>query len=192
VRLDLRERDGEKTAVALFVTEPRKLAVHIDLLDSKGGAVPGAGGGTSGGIRLLGMRGRAADVRQVRFTVFTNHCRVVCELPPIPNLPAAGQPVENLFEVHIPEVQIGSEYELRELIGQMTQMTFVYPPGGDVMPTSLFPLTFTNITPAQLLVEYGGYLTNGYGVIVDEQKQEIRVDPTQFEKVKRWIRQKLP
>jgi len=192
MQINLRPRDGETNAVALFVTEPTKLAVQIDLLDGEGRLLPSDGGGTGGLVRFVGCRGVAAEVKRARFTVFTNHHRVVCDLPPIPNLPNTTKPVANLFDVAIPRVQIQQEYQLRDVIGNMTQMTFVYPPFGDTMPAGLFPLDFTNITPAQLLVEYAGYLTNGYGVVVDEKKNEIRVEPTQFEKLKRWIKQKLP
>ena len=192
LRMDLRLRAGETNAVALFVTEPPKLAVRIELLDDQGRELPGSGGGTSSGIRVVGLRGEATDVKRARFTVYTNHYRVLCELPPIPNLPVVGQPMANLFDVRIPDVQIQREYELRDIIGNMTEMTFAYPPFGDTMPTSLFPMHFTNVTASELLVEYDRYLTNSYRVIADDKKNEIRVEPTQFEKVKRWIQQWLP
>ncbi len=192
LQIGLQHGEAETNAVALFVTEPPKLAVHVELLDERGRELPGNGGGTDGGIRMVRMRGWAADAKGVRFTVYTNHHRVVCELPPILNLPAVGQPVANLFDVRIPDVQIRNEYQLREVIGNVTEMNFAYPPFGDTMPTSLFPMNFTNVTPARLLVEYDRYLTNGYGVIVDEKKNEIRVEPTRFEQVKRWIQRKLP
>jgi len=190
-RINLGERGEETNAVALFVTEPVKLAVHLELLDERGKEFSGNGGGTSGGMRMVGVRGSAAGVKQVRMTVFTNHQRVVLSLPPIPNLPVTGTKVANLFEVPIPRVYIQREYKLRELIGGLTQMPFQYPSSGDQLPTSLFPLTLTNVTPAELLKIYQGNMTNANSVVVDEQKLEIRVEPTRFEKIKRWIKQKL-
>lgn len=187
MRLSLQQREGETNSVAILVTEPPKLAVHVELLDSAGREISGSGGNSGSGVRTMGLRCVAGDVKRVRFSVFTNHYRVVCELPPIPNLPGGGGAVSNLFEVRIPQVQISREYEWRQLIGAVAQMDFGYPPMGDAMPVSFFPLTFTNITPAQLMVEYERHMTNGYGVVVDEQKNEIRVEPTRFEKAKRWL-----
>lgn len=187
MRLKWQQRDGETNSFAIIVTEPPKLAVHVELLDAAGREISGSGGNSGSGVRTLGLRCAAEDVKRVRFTVYTNHYRVVCEVPPIPNLPGAGGPVSNLFAVHIPQVQIQREYEFRELIGALVQMDFRNPIVGDTMPTTLFPLSFTNITPAQMLLEYERYLTNGYGVVVDEKKNEIRVEPTRFEKAKRWL-----
>ncbi len=191
LRLDLRRSEKETNAVAAFVTEPRRLAVHFELLDAQGKVLPGAGGGSSGAIRIVGLRGRAVDVKQVRFIVFTNHHRVVLTLPPIPNLPAEYQNVDNLFNVRIPRVNIEREYELRQLLEETTQMKFAHTSWQDDIPTNMFPMLRTNVTPAQLVAEYRQSLTNGCTVVVDEKKQEIRVEPTQAEKIKRWVKQKL-
>lgn len=191
LRISLGASDREAESVALFATEPPKLAVHAEFLDEQGKVVDGGGGGTSGSFRLAGVRARVSEVKRVRFTTYTNHCRVALMLPPLPNLPAGNQNVADLFSVTAPEVQFEREYELRDFIGSLTQLRFAYPPGGDSIPTNQFPMSFTNVTPAQLLAEYRRHLTNGCTVIVDEAKQEIRVEPTLSEKVKRWIREKL-
>lgn len=191
ITLTLSQKENQTNAVALFVTEPPRLAVHCELLDEQGRKLVGDGGGASGGMRLVGLRGRATEVKQVRFTVFTNHHRVILTLPPIPNLPAAGLPAANLFDVAIPRLEILREYELRDVIEDMTQMRFAYPPGGNMVPTNLFPLTLTNVTPAGLMAIYRSHLTNNCTIVVDEARQEIRIEPTQFEKIRRWVKQKL-
>ena len=191
LRLDLQSSGKEAYAFAAFVTEPRRLAVHFELLDAHGKVLEGNGGGSSDAIRIVGLRGCAADVKQVRFTVFTNHHQVVLTLPPIPNLPAEYQNVDNLFNLRIPQVNIEREYELQQLLGDATQMKFAYSAWGNELPTNVFPMVLTNVTPAQLLAVYRQHLTNGCTVVVDEKKQEIRVEPTQAEKVKRWVKQKL-
>ena len=124
LRLDLRSSEKETNAVAAFVTEPRRLAV-----------------------RIVGLRGRAADVKQVRFIVFTNHHRVVLPLPPIPNLPAEYQNVDNLFNVRIPQLNIEREYEFRQLLEETTQMKFAHTSWQDYILTNLFPMLRTNVPP---------------------------------------------
>ena len=76
-------------------------------------------------------------------------------------------------------------------IGVATQLRFFRPADADTMTTNLFPMVLTNVTAAQLLAVYRQHLTNGCTVVVDEMKQEIRVEPTQAEKIKRWLKQKL-
>jgi hypothetical protein len=88
-------------------------------------------------------------------------------------------------------VNFGREYELREFVADLTQMKFSYPSIGDTMPTNLFPMTLTNVTPAEVLTLYRRNITNTFTVVVDAQKQEIRVEPTMFEKARRWVMQKL-
>ena len=109
----------------------------------------------------------------------------------LPGLAPAGQPVQNLFDVTVPRATFQYEYQLRDFIGQVTEMKFVYPPGGDSMPTNLFPLAVTNATAAELMLFYQGHLTNSLRITVDESRQQIRCEPTPLEKVKRWVRQKL-
>lgn len=190
-RFGLDTSGKETNAVALYATEPPGLAVHVEILDAQGKEFEAHGGGTSGAIRVAGFRGRTADVDQVRFTVFTNHHRVVLTLPPIPNLPPEYQHVANLFDVRIPRVKVQREYDLQRLISDATQMKFAYTRWQSGMQTNSFPLDLTNVTPAQLVHIYQGNLTNGCMVVVDEQKQEIRVEPTPLEKVKSWLKQKL-
>jgi hypothetical protein len=190
-RIDLRSREKETNALALFVTEPRRLGVQIELLNARGKVMESSGGGGSAGLRVAGGRGHAEDVKQVRFTVYTNHHRVVLQLPPLPNLPPEYQHVDNLFDVRLPQVQIDYEYEFQRAIEQTTQMKFRYTPFTVNMPTNMFPMLRTNVTPAELLAEYRRNLTNTCTVVVDEQKNEIRVELKQVEKLKQWLRNKL-
>jgi hypothetical protein len=191
MRIDLQRRDKETNALALFVSEPRQLAVHIDLLDGRGRILESSGGGSGSGLRVAGIRGRAEDVKKVRFTVYTNHHRVVLLLPPLPNLPPEYLHVDNLFETRLPQIRINYEYEFQRAIEQATQMKFKYSSWLPSMPTNLFPMLRTNVTPTELLMEYRRHLTNTCTVVVDEQKNEIRVEPTQAEKIKQWLKKKL-
>ena len=191
IEMRLANREGERNSVLAYACEPAGLAVHVKGLDAKGKVINERGGYGGGIIRSMGLKALPPDVRQLRLTVFTNHHRVVIPLPPVPSLSAGNLPVANLFDVHVPLAQFRGEYELRQFIGEVTQMNFAYPPGGDTMPTNLFPLTVTNTTPALLLVEYRRQLTNGCTVVVDEVKQEIHVEPTQAEKIRRWMKQNL-
>ena len=191
MRVNLRQSKGETNAMAVFLTEPSGLAVQCELLNEKGKIAPGRSGSSSGSMRMVGLLGRAEDVKWMRFTVYTNHHRVVLRIPPIPNLPSAGQNVANLFETPIPLAVIDSEYELRELIGGLTQMEFRYPSFGYSIPTNVFPVTLTNATPADLMTFYRRNLTNNCTFVVDEKKQEIRFEPTLLEKARQWVKQKL-
>lgn len=191
LRLDLHNSDKDPTAIAAFVTEPRQLAVHFELLDAHGEVLGGTGGGSLNAIHVVRLRGRPADVKLVRFTVFTNHHRVVLTLPPIPNLPAENQNVDNLFNVRIPRVKITREYQLRELLEGTTQMRFAHTSWQNGVPTNMFPMLRTNVTPAQLIAEYRQSLTNRCTVVVDGKKNEIRVEPTRLEKIKQWLKLKL-
>jgi len=191
MRISLRQRESQASAVAVFVTEPQGLAVHFDLCDEQGNSFEGNGGGTAGGIRVVGLRANAPEVKRVRLAVSTNHHRVLLTLPPVPNLPAGNQPVQNLFDVPVPMVKFQTEYQLRDYIGQLTQMKFAYFSAGNTMPTNVFPMVLTNVTAADLLALYQRHLTNNLMVAVDEKKLEIRVEPTPLERAKRWVRQKL-
>lgn len=190
MRLTLNQAEGKTNAMAIFVAEPPELAIQCELLDAQGKEFPGRGGGTAGGFRMTALEGRVEDVQWVRFTVYTNHHRVVLRIPPVPKLPS-GQSVANLFEVPIPLVTFNRQYELRDYIGSITQMKFQYPSLGDNMPTNLFPMTVTNTTPAELLTLYRRNITNTMTVVVDQKKQEIRLEPTLWEKALRWVKQKL-
>jgi hypothetical protein len=191
IRLTLQESKDKAKAMAVFAVEPPGLTVHYALLNELGKEFGGGGGGTSGSLQMVGVEGRAEDVKWVQITVYTNHQRVVLRLPPIPSLPGAGQSYANLFEVPVPRVNFSREYELREFIGGVTQMEFRYPSIGDTIPTNLFPMSLTNVTPAEILALYRRNITNTFTVVVDEKKLEIRVEPTPFEKAKRWLKQKL-
>jgi hypothetical protein len=191
IRLTLSESKEKAKGMAVFAVEPTGLAIHYALLNEQGKDFGGGGGGTSGSLRMVGFEGRVQDVKWVRFTVYTNHQRVVLRLPPIPRLPGAKQNYANLFDVPVPLVNFGREYELREFVADLTQMKFSYPSIGDTMPTNLFPMTLTNVTPAEVLALYRRNITNTFTVVVDAQKQEIRVEPTMFEKARRWVMQKL-
>jgi len=189
-RVRFQQRENQTNATALFLTEPPGLAVQIEMLDEQGKELPGAGGGSSGSLREVGFRGFVEEAKQMRLTVFTNHYLVLIELPPVPGLPvmSAGS---NLFDTPIPLARADHEYQLREFIGDSTQMRFPYPSGGDQLPTNLFPLTLTNVTPGDLLTFYRRNMTNFDTLVVDERKLEIRVEPTPLEKAKRWVKQKL-
>jgi hypothetical protein len=190
-RLTLRKAEGKAQAMGVLMTEPPELAVHYALLDGQGKVLDGGRGGSSGGIKLIGVQGRAEDVKSVRFTVHTNHHRVVLRIPPLPNLPGSQQNYANLFEVPVPLMEFRRDYELREFIGGMTQMKFRYSSLDGPMPTNLFPMMLTNVTPAEILALYRRNITNTLTVVMDEKKQEIRVEPTMLEKAKRWVKQKL-
>lgn len=189
-RIRFQTRENQTNATALFLAEPSGLAVHIELLDEHGRELPGAGGGTSGNLREVGFRGLPEEAKRMRLTVFTNHYLILVELPPIPALATATGGL-NLFETIIPLVKVDREYELRDMIGDLTQMRFQHPRGGNQLPTNLFPVTLTNVTPGDLLTFYRRNMTNMNTVVVDEKKQEIRVEPTLYEKAKRWVKQKL-
>jgi hypothetical protein len=191
IRLTLRESKDKAKGMAVFAVEPTGLAIHYALLNEQGKEFGGGGGGTSGSLRMVGFEGKAQDVKWVQLTVYTNHQRIVLRLPPIPGLPGAKQSYANLFEVPVPRVNFSREYDLRDFIGSLVQMEFRYPSIGDTMPTNLFPLTLTNTTPAEMLALYRRNMTNTFIVVVDAQKQEIRVEPTMFEKARRWVMQKL-
>lgn len=191
IEINLQDGTDSTNSVALFVTEPVGLAVHFELLGEHGRVFEGNGGGTSGGMRVVEVRARAEDVKQVRCSVFTNHYRVVIPVPPIPNLPAAGQNATNLFEVTVPLATLQREDELRELVRAITQMNFRYPPGGDLMPTNLFPMALTNVTPAELVAIYQHGITNSYTLLVDEAKQEIRFEMIWYDKFKQWLKRML-
>ncbi|MEY4387825.1 MAG: hypothetical protein RLY20_3108 [Verrucomicrobiota bacterium] len=190
IRFVLRGAGQGTGALALFVTEPRGLAVHIDLLNGNG-AVLGSGADGFCGVRDVRARSRAEDVRAVRLTVFTNHHHAVYTLPPIPNLLPENRAVGNLFDVKIPFVRVGDDYEFRQVIQEATLMEFSYVDWQNGLPKNLLPMVRTNVTAGQLLMEYRRNLTNTCAVVVDEKKNEIRIEPTQAEKIKRWLRQKL-
>jgi len=190
-RIAFRPSKVQTNAMALFATEPRRLVVSCELLDSRGNALGGRGGSSSDGMRQVDLQGRVEDVKWVRYTVYTNHYRVVFRIPPIPKLPPASQNISNLFDVPIPLVQINSEDYLCAMIARPTQMRFRCLGTCPSMPTNLFPLTLTNATPADLLTLYRQSITNAYTVVVDDQKHEIRVELTPLEKAKGWVKQKL-
>ncbi len=52
-------------------------------------------------------------------------------------------------------------------------------------------LAETNTTPAQLLAEYRRQPTNGWIVVVDEPRNELRLQFSPLEKIRRWLKQKL-
>lgn len=191
IRMGVSKPEGETRAFAVFLTQPRRLSFDCALLDAQGNESGSEGGRTFGGIRIVRLKDRAEDVKWIRFTAHTNHHRVVVRIPPLPNPPAASQSPANLFDVRVPLVKFDREYAIREFLGGLTQMKFRYPQIGDTMPTNLFPMSLTNVTPADLLAIYRRNMTNTCTVVVDDQKHEIRIEPTLMEKTKRWVEQKL-
>jgi hypothetical protein len=190
-QINLPSGDASNNTVALFVTEPEKLAVHVELLGEQGRAIEASGGGTSGSLRVVGVHARAENVRQVRFAVFTNHHRVIIPVPTIPNLPPACQNATKLFEVPIPIATIQRECELRNVVQALTQMNFRYPPGGDLMPPDLLPMTVANVIPAGLIAICQRSIAKAYMLVVEEAKQEFRFEMNWHDRFKQWLQRKL-
>lgn len=180
---------GEKSS-AIFVTDPLGFSVQIALLDERGRVIEGHSGMTSENIKAVGVATNAEAVKRIRFTVFTNHHRVVIPLPPLAGLPPENQNVRDLFDVRIPRAEIRNEYDFRSFIGHVTQMEFKYSQT-NVFPTGYFPRVFTNVTPAELLQLHGHLLGSERMFVVDRDKLEIRVEPPAWRKLWLWTKAKL-
>jgi hypothetical protein len=191
MEIQLGPSGNESNSLLLYACEPPGLAVLVDCLDAEGKRIAQQGGSGGGAVRSLGLGAKVPEGSRVQLTVFTNHHLVSIPLGPIPGLPAENQGLGNLFAARVPWVQFQTEEEMREFIGRATQMSFLGPPTGNLMPAGHFPLVRTNTTPALLLAEFRPYLPRGYHLAVDERRQEIRIEPTLLVKGITWLRQKL-
>jgi hypothetical protein len=187
MKVQLKSNDEKPHAVAAMVTSPRGLAVHLEFLNAGRKVIADGGGGTSGSFRLTGIGTNAAAVKWVRWTVYTNHHRVIVLLPPLPNLPPENQNLADLAQVRIPRARFADEYQLRQFLGEVTQMSFNYSLT-NVIPAQNFPASFTNTSPAELLGTYRRWLPSGYVFVFDPPKNEIRVELTK--PMKAWLRLK--
>jgi hypothetical protein len=181
----------EKNSFLLFASEPPNLTVRAEGLDENGKVIDTAGGFGAGAFHSVGLKAHTEEVKQVRLNVFTNHYVVVIPIPAIPGLPPQNWQVRNLFAVRIPAVRLEREDDLRRLIGKVTEMEFVYPPFGDIMPKESFPILRTNTTPADLLAEYTRHMPWGFHLVVDEKRQELRPQQTDLAKAVTWVKQHL-
>ncbi|MGV3755241.1 MAG: hypothetical protein ACO1QS_07655 [Verrucomicrobiota bacterium] len=162
--------DGKKTSFHIPLTQPNRPqkecvfiyhceanAQHkpfeLEYLDAAGKKIETAGGGSSSGQIIQGLRGELANVKKIRVRKYLSGHRVIIRLPGLPELPPENQNVDNLFRVRAPMLKFNREYEQAEYIRRITQMDLVHVTTPN-FPPGTYPRWFTNATPVEVLEDY--------------------------------------
>lgn len=123
------------------------------------------------------------EAKRVRVKSYRHVRRIVFSVPELAGLPVEKSSVTNLFDVKIPLVMVRDDHEMLELIGRTVQMEVVRLPPGPALHGG-FPRVYRNVTPAQLLGEYGrGPITRRHLITVNSTDNTIKV---QLNPLGRW------
>lgn len=134
-------------------TAPYHKPFDLEYLDAAGKKVETAGGGSSSGQIIQGVRGELANVKKIRVRKYLSGHRVVIHLPGLPGLPPENHNVDNLFRVRAPMLKFEREYEHAEYIRRITQMDLAHISTPN-FPPGTYPRWFTNATPVEVLEDY--------------------------------------
>jgi hypothetical protein len=178
-------QDHQSETAFTFVGSPSAYPVPLDILflDADGKQLPGAGGSSSGFTKTESTRASRSEVASLQVRQYTQSKRLVIRLPELPGLPEENRGVKNLFDVRIPHCRVRREYELRALVGDLVQMDVTSPSTRSPSPL-VFPRSYTNTTPRDLLDDWRRFLLPGTRLKVDSQKNLIRTEPPPWRK---WL-----
>ncbi len=164
-------QSSQKECLFLYHSDPSASfnVFELEHLNAEGKRIETAGGGSSGGQIIQGVRGELADVKKIRVRKYTQGHRVVIRLPRLPGVPPVNQKVENLFLVRAPMLKFEREYEQSEYIRRITQldMTHISTPN---LPAGTYPRWFTNATPVDVLEDYAQVMGVQGQLYVNQEK----------------------
>lgn len=156
------------------------LGTHLEFLGADGKVI-GEGGGSK--IIVNSVAVEAEEVKRVRVKSYRHVRRIVFSVPELAGLPVEKSSVTNLFDVKVPLIMVRDDHEMLELIGRTVQMEVVRLPPGPALHGG-FPRVYRNVTPAQLLGEYGrGPITSRHSITVNSTDNTIEV---QLNPLGRW------
>ena len=147
--------------------------VEVEVWGKNGKKLQGGNAGTSGNLMKVTVDGFADDIEEVRLKYYTKKYRVIFTIPELPGLPEQNRGVKNLFEVHVPYMNLQYEYDFQHGISKLLQMEQSH--FALNFPNAYFPSVRSNTTPRELFLEMEGLLANKDSQLVaDPVKNEIR------------------
>lgn len=184
--------DGEDGCSAVLLLEPdaHPMPVDFELLDARGEALPGAGGGSSGRMVIKSVRAALGEVSTVRLLYYPHHRRVRFRLPEIPGLPKTDAPVGNLFDIRVPYARFRYESSLRQWVEKVLQFK-IRSRVSPTLPPGTLPLTFTNATAGEILQAYLEFHPPNIGAWVNEDTHELVISRSKLaelgDQVLKWL-----
>lgn len=166
VSFNLAEESGKPTSTFAFLFWPSVSSVPVDINLVGENLLPLKSGGASSmdNLHLATIRDEVPPTSKIQLTYYPHIYRAVFTLPELPGLPEENRNLKNLFDAHIPIMQIMQEYEFASTLGHLVAgvphiFTLNYPQG-------YFPRYYTNTTPAELLAELTSLTPATHGPIV--------------------------
>ncbi len=180
VNIGLPRKPDETREGLLFVCQPgvRASPFTIELLDADGAVISG-GGGTSGMHALYFVpRDRSGDVERIRIIRRKTLRRVFFHLPYWPGLPPENANVDNLFDVHIPYVNLKEDLELERFFRSSLQLSEFRRTLGARRTAGFLPREYTDTSVRDILKEYVDALDAAYSLSSDCDTLEVH--PSDF------------
>jgi hypothetical protein len=120
--------------------------------------------------------GSPEQLKEIRLKHYPNLHRLVVTLPELPGLPESNRNLTNLFDLHIPHLNVQAPQDLPRELGKLLQMDVKYIAFGSHAYTNRsFQNQRTNTTARGLFTEISSYRQSKYDqLVVDSEKNEIR------------------
>jgi hypothetical protein len=176
--------DRAKTVFAfLGIPRANPVPVEFQFLGREGKRLQGAGGGSSGGLKIVSAQARRDEVAHLLARRYTQFKRLIISLPEIPGLPEDNGAVQNLFDVLIPHLLVRRQDDLQKILGKVVQMDVTTGSMASPPPLS-FPRFYTNATARDLLADLKRLHIKGTVLEVDPENHVIRTEPPAW---RRWL-----
>jgi hypothetical protein len=167
-----------------------EMPIQLELLDESGKKLDDSGGGSSDQILISSVFEKVDHVKTIRLKYYPHLYRLVWTIPELPGLPEENRNLKNLFDVRVPYMRFRSEWDYQENLKQLVAMDM--DPLAITYPNGYFPLTRTNFTPRELLVDMESKLGKPLQLSVNSEKNkiEIRRPPWEIllEKIKKMFK----
>jgi hypothetical protein len=168
-------RDRPLTSL-VFYSWPREglLSWDLEFTDDVGNAMSAGFNASSGPIIVRTVDCSRERLKEIRVKQYPNVHTLSFTIPELPGLPEQNRNLQNLFELHVPYLEIQHRAFLNIHLGDLVQMQAKNVP---LSPRAFRSSSFqvlTNTTPRALFDEVASSMPEHHTLVVDPKKNEIR------------------
>lgn len=150
--------------------------VDFQFISSKGQLLNGSGTSSSYKLSVMSVDGPADEVATIRVRKYPHLKRLVVRLPYLPGLPPENDNVRDLLNVRAPFVRFRGDWEMRTFVQLATQAS-VHNYSWAPPPQGAFPVSYTNVTPREILEEIRRLNIGAPRIVIDERDNKIEFRP---------------
>lgn len=147
----------------------------LEFIDDSGRVMSAGYNAGSGPIVVKTVDCPRERLKELRVKQYPNIHTLSFTIPELPGLPEQNRNLQNLFDLHLPHLESQSLSSLKFQLGHLVQMDVgIVPLDGRALMNRSFKRVRTNTTPHALYEELSESLLDGYSLVSDPERNEIR------------------